>query len=112
MQKLSLVAKGRELLEKARQTSAGRAAETVYGGHEHGLRQTLVALRSGTALADHGSPGEATLHVLSGRIRLTAEPDSWEAIDGDLLFVPAKRHRVDALTDATLLLTVAVAIHP
>jgi len=44
----------------------------VYGGDDTTLRQTLVALTAATALAAHADPGEATVHVLSGRVRLSA----------------------------------------
>ena len=70
MQKLSLDALAREHLERAQNSSAGRSSETVVGGHEHTLRQTVVALRAGTGLAEHENPGEATVHVLAGRVRL------------------------------------------
>ncbi|MBX5447875.1 MAG: cupin domain-containing protein [Acidothermus cellulolyticus] len=106
MRKTSLTALGRELLEKARQSAAGRAADTVYGGHEHHLRQTLVALTAGSTLAEHESPGEATLHVLFGRIRLLSGNTTWEAIGGDLLVVPEDRHRVEAVEDSSFLLSV------
>jgi hypothetical protein len=59
MQKMSLDALAREHLERARQHGSGRSAETIYGGHEHILRQTVVALTAGTTLADHENPGEA-----------------------------------------------------
>jgi quercetin dioxygenase-like cupin family protein len=49
-----------------------RSAQTVYGGHEHALRQTVLALTAGSSLDEHESPGEATIQVLRGRIRLTA----------------------------------------
>ena len=49
----SLASLADELLERARQGHSGRAAQTVYGGHEHGLRQTLIALAGGHALAEH-----------------------------------------------------------
>jgi quercetin dioxygenase-like cupin family protein len=62
---------------------------------------------AGTGLDEHESPGEATLHVLSGRVRLTAGDVSWEGRTGDLLVIPAERHAVSALEDATFLLTVA-----
>ncbi|CAM5702584.1 hypothetical protein [Streptomyces antimycoticus] len=57
MQKLSPDAKAREHLERAAASATGRGAETRYGGHEHTLRQTLIALRAGTALAEH--PGRS-----------------------------------------------------
>jgi len=107
MRKLSLDALAREHLARARQASAGRSAETVFGGHEHTLRQTLVALTAGSALAEHENPGEATAHVLSGRVRLGARDDSWEGRAGDLIAVPPERHSLLAVEDAVVLLTVA-----
>ena len=107
MQKLSLDALAREHMERARRASSGRSSETVYGGHEHTLRQALVALTAGTTLAEHENPGEATAHVLAGRIRLGTEQDSWEGRDGDLIIIPAARHHVHALEDAVVLLTIA-----
>jgi quercetin dioxygenase-like cupin family protein len=110
MQKMSLDALAREHLERARQHSAGRSSETVYGGHEHSLRQTVVALTAGTTLADHENPGEATLHVLTGRVRLGAGTDVWEGRDGDLIVIPPGRHNLEAVTDAVVLLTVAMRL--
>lgn len=107
MKKLSLTALAREHLGRAGRSSAGRSAETVYGGHEHALRQTLIALTAGTTLADHENPGEATVQVLSGRVRLGAGEDSWEGRDGDLIVVPAAMHDLHALEDSAVLLTVA-----
>ena len=46
MNKISLTALAREHLEVARAASSGRSAHTVYGGHEHSLRQTLIALKA------------------------------------------------------------------
>ena len=107
MQKLSLDALARAHLERARGSNAGRSAETVHGGHERVLRQTLVALTTGTTLGDHENPGEATVVVLSGRVRLGAGGDSWEGRRGDLLIIPPARHDLQALEDAVVLLSVA-----
>lgn len=109
MQKMSMVALAREQLNRARRASSGRSAHSVYGGHEHTLRQTLIALTAGTTLAEHGNPGEATLHVLQGRVRLHAGEQSWEGRDGDLIIIPPARHDLHALEDAAVLLTVAVS---
>jgi quercetin dioxygenase-like cupin family protein len=106
MQKMSLEAIGREQLEEARRGS-GRAATTVFGGHEQVLRQTVIGLTAGSQMGEHESPGAATLHVLSGRVRLTAGSDNWEGRSGDLIVIPAVRHSLDALEDSVVLLTVA-----
>src|SRR4051794_14491586 len=90
--KTSLDALVTQHLDAARQASAGRSAHTVVGGHEHVLRQTLIALVEGQELAEHENPGEATVHVLHGRVRLIAGADSWEGRRGDLLPVPQAPH--------------------
>src|SRR2546425_1220462 len=61
MRKLSLDAVAREQLKLAKENSNQRSAKTVYGGHEHALRQSVIALAAGAVMADHISPGEAAL---------------------------------------------------
>jgi len=107
MEKFSLTALAREQLELAQDASSGRSASTVYGGHEHTLRQTVIALAAGQRLEEHENPGEATVHVLRGRVRLAAGDTSWEGSAGDLLVVPPSRHSLEALEAAAVLLTVA-----
>ena len=75
MEKISLTAVARQQLASARSASSGRSAHTVYGGHEHSLRQTLIALTAGNDLDEHESPGEATLQVIEGRVKLANSED-------------------------------------
>ncbi|MBO0848227.1 MAG: cupin domain-containing protein [Pseudonocardia sp.] len=108
MRKMSLDALAREHLVRARQASSGRSAETVYGGHEHTLRQTVIALTEGTEMAEHNNPGEATVQILHGRVVMRAGEDSWEGRDGDLIIIPPARHDLRAVQDSAVLLTVIV----
>ena len=108
MKKLSLDAIGREQLERAQDAPSGRSASTVFGGHEQVLRQTVIALREGSALTEHNSPGEATIIVLSGHVRLSAGSTNWEGRTGDMLVIPPERHSLEALTDAVVVLTAAM----
>lgn len=107
MHAASLTALADSQLAAAREASSGRSAVTVFGGREHDLRQTLIALAEGHALGEHESPGEATLQVLRGTVRLSSAEDSWEGEAGDLLVIPPERHDLAALADSVVLLTVA-----
>jgi quercetin dioxygenase-like cupin family protein len=107
MQKMSLQALAREQQERASAASSGRSARTVFGGHEHVLRQTLIALTKDSSMSEHENPGEATVQVISGRVRLDANGHQWEGRQGDMLFMPPARHSLLAMEDAVVLLTVA-----
>ncbi|MET8004532.1 cupin domain-containing protein [Nonomuraea glycinis] len=107
MQKTSLDALVREHLQRAADGSTGRSAETLHGGHEHTLRQTLIALTAGQSLTEHENPGEATLMVLHGRVRLRSGGTSWDGTTGDFIVIPQARHSLEALEDSAALLTVA-----
>lgn len=99
MDKLSLTATAREQLRKAAQAPSRRAAETVYGGHDRTLRQTVIALVAGTTLAEQENPGEATVHVLAGRVSgwaADAVQTAVRAVPAQLAAVAVRRHRSGA----------------
>lgn len=107
MQKISLEALAREQMAAARSAGGGHAADTVFGGHEKTLRQTVIGMVGGARLNEHENPGEATVLVLSGRVRLVAGDVSWDGRRDDLIVVPDARHSLEALEDSAILLTVA-----
>ena len=93
------------LLEEARGSSARRAARTLYGGTGHALRQTVVALLSASELSEHENPGEATLQVLLGTVRLTWPDGTLDLDAGGHVVIPQDRHGLLAVTDSVVLLT-------
>jgi len=112
MEKISLTALARQHLETARAASSGRSSATIYGGHEHSLRQTLMAMAAGSTLDDHESPGESTLQVLQGRVRVTNSSAGWDGSPGDHIILPRVRHGLHAVEDSVVLLTVAKPVGP
>ena len=76
------------------------------------MRQTLLALTAGSSLDEHESPGEATLQVLQGRVRVTNSQSGWEGSPGDHIVVPRTRHGVHAIEDSVVLLTVVKPVGP
>lgn len=98
------------LLAAALRSRARRAATTVYGSRDTVLRQTLIALAAEAELGEHDSPPEATLQVLSGRVRLIGDGRSWTLTAGDLIPIPPERHSVSADEDSVFLLSVLRAV--
>ncbi len=107
METSSLTSLADHHLQAAQASRAGRSAVTVYGGQQHDLRQTLIAMTARTVLGEHEAPGEATLQVVRGRVRLRAGEEEWSLDTGDLMAIPPQRHDLAAEDDAVVLLTVA-----
>ena len=78
MSVLDLDLKAREHLDAARGSSSGRSSHLVLGGRETRMTQTVIALTAGTSLAEHENPGEASVLVLEGQVRLDSAEGSWE----------------------------------
>ncbi|WP_343599461.1 cupin domain-containing protein [Mycobacterium sp.] len=110
MESISLTTLADEQLAQARQAHSGRAAHTIHGGHALELRQTVVALAAGQGLAEHDSPGEATLQVLRGHVRLTAGDEAWDGRAGDYVTIPPSRHALESVEDSVVILTVVKTI--
>lgn len=107
MESVSLTSTVTALLDAAKTAKAGRSAQTLHGTGAH-LRHTVIALAEGQQLAEHESPGEATLQVLHGEVAMRAGQDEWRGSVGDLLTIPPQRHDLLALGDAVVLLTVVI----
>jgi len=110
MESVSLTSLASEKLAEAKKLHSGRAAHTIHGGHTHELRQTVLALLAGHELSEHDSPGEATLQVLQGVVRVTAGDDAWEGKTGDYVAIPRERHALHAVEDSVIMLTVLKSI--
>lgn len=98
-----------ELLVKAKAARSGRSAQGVYGGKY--LKQALLALTSGSQLAEHEAPPEATLQVVRGRLTLSTRDESWELGADDLMAIPPQRHSVTAIEDSAFLLTIRMDVN-
>jgi quercetin dioxygenase-like cupin family protein len=96
-----------DLLDQAVSTDAGRAARTLPHPVD-GLRQTVIALRGGSELGEHESPGPASLLVLRGRVRLVSGERSVDLAAHRFSPVPDRRHSLHADEDSVVLLSVAV----
>src|SRR4029450_4131216 len=81
MEKFSLEARTRVLMNSAATAPAGRAAETVYGGHARALRQTLIALTAGRGCRRPRIPARRPSRFW-GWVRLVADATEWEGRDG------------------------------
>ncbi len=95
-----------ETLAEARGQHSRRAARTLVAGTAQ--RATLIALVDGAELTEHKAPPAATLYVVTGQVRLYTHDQEWLLRGGELAHLPAKRHGLQAVTDAAVLLTVAL----
>ena len=59
-------------------------------------------------LDEHENPGEATVQVLQGRVKLVAGDIVRKGAAGHLIVVPDRRHTLEAEEDSAVLLTTAL----
>jgi quercetin dioxygenase-like cupin family protein len=111
MEKWSLTALAHGLLSHALSSPSHSGMRTLDGGHAHLIYSTMIALARGQRV-DEDNPGEATVQVLCGQVRVTAGDATTDVSPGQLLMLPSDRHTVTALEDAVLLVTVAKRTTP
>ena len=105
MEENTLTTIAQSMLNKARESSSGRSAHNLYGGREHKLQQTLIALIQGQDLKEHENPGEATIQVIIGQVQLIAGEESIMLHSADHAVIPQQRHSLHAHEDSVVLLT-------
>ena len=94
----------REHIEKAHADERGRSAHLLL--HQGPLRQTIIALTSGSTLDEHEAPTAASLQVLYGGVCVTtADGEETKIALGQLHPIPQTRHSLAATDDAVVLLT-------
>ncbi|NUU20576.1 MAG: cupin [Streptomycetaceae bacterium] len=98
----------REHLAKAAASDHGRSAHLFL--HEGPLRQTVIALTAGSALDEHNAPVAASVQVLVGSVRITADSGDVDVAAGQIQAVPQERHGLLALQDAVVLLTAVTEV--
>ena len=86
--------------------TSGRSARTLHGGKDNALRQTVVVMLAGHRMDEHVSPGEATMLLLAGSVRIHTADRQIDVGEGEFVVIPRDRHSVDALEDTAFLLTV------
>ena len=82
----------------------GHTARTLV--RELDVRLVVVVMKAGARMADHRANETATIHVLTGQVRLQLPDRSPELSAGQLLVLEAGvQHEVEAITDCSFLLT-------
>lgn len=94
-------------IDRARAADNGRHAELIV--NDGPLRQTVIALKAGTELAEHNSPPAASIQVIHGAVRITGEaPAVIET--GGIEALTHFRHAVEAIEDTVFLLTTVTSV--
>ena len=107
LQRFDLGAEVGRLMEEGAWQRGQRNSITLRKGE--GMSVVLLVMKAGDRLEEHAAPGPLSLSVREGRIRfMVAEEEMAEAGSDTLLTCDAGvRHKVEALSDAVCLLTIA-----
>ncbi len=94
----------REMRREDTYVRDGHTARTLV--READLRIVLIVMRAGATMKEHQVAETASVHALSGHVRLRLPDRAVELSTGRLLVLePGLRHNVEALEESTLLLT-------
>lgn len=86
----------------------GHRQETLY--HHSGLTIALFLFERFAHLSPHRAKGVVSMHVLRGRLKITAEQQVHELQSGQMLVLaPGMEHAVAAEEESEMLLTVRLA---
>jgi quercetin dioxygenase-like cupin family protein len=106
VQRFDLEAEVGRLREEGAWHRGQRNSITLRKGE--GMNVVLVVMKAGDRLEEHAAPGPSSLSVREGRIRFMVAEEVAEAGSDTLLTCDAGvRHKVEALSDAVCLLTIA-----
>jgi quercetin dioxygenase-like cupin family protein len=99
------------LAQRAQSGPAGRAARTL--AKEGPLRVTLTAVKAGVSLQPHQVAGPSTIQALSGKARFETPAGTTVLPAGALMVLDAGvTHRVTAIEDCVLLMTIVQPLEP
>jgi quercetin dioxygenase-like cupin family protein len=85
---------------------AGHIARTLLKRPD--LRMVLIIMDKNSVLKEHHVDGTISVHVLKGRIRLTAQGEVHELQTSEIVTLSAAiKHDVEALDDSAFLITIA-----
>lgn len=89
----------------------GRDSFTLV--REPGFTLLLVVLNTGALLPEHKAPGPISVLVLEGRVAFSAQAKRLELGLHGLVTLPAQMlHKVEALEDSAILVTIVLPVKP
>lgn len=85
----------------------GHGRQTENLAREGGVSVMMMAMEAGNSLKEHAADGVVTVQLLSGRVSLSANNETFELVPGHtLVFRSGVRHDVTAKDQSVILLTI------